>query len=97
VRPAARQDTLTLTSSSWLNLVERFFADMTEDVIRLGSFASVNELVRDINAYLADRNAAPSPTHGRPKAPRSLPRSSAPAPHSTPPQPLCEDFCESGY
>jgi transposase len=51
----------TPTSSSWLNLVERFFADLTGDVIRAGSFASVNELVRDINAYLAQRNAAPKP------------------------------------
>jgi hypothetical protein len=34
----------TPTSSSWLNLVERFFADLTGDVIRAGSFASVNEL-----------------------------------------------------
>jgi transposase len=51
----------TPTSSSWLNLVERFFADLTEDVIRAGSFASVNELVHDIKAYLADRNAAPRP------------------------------------
>jgi transposase len=51
----------TPTSSSWLNLVERFFADLTGDVIRAGSFASVNELVRDIKAYLAGRNADPKP------------------------------------
>ena len=51
----------TPTSSSWLNLVERFFADLTGDVIRAGSFASVNDLVRDINAYLAGRNADPQP------------------------------------
>ena len=51
----------TPTSSSWLNLVERFFADLTGDVIRAGSFASVNQLARDINAYLAQRNAAPKP------------------------------------
>lgn len=51
----------TLTSSSWLNLVERFFADLTADVIRAGSFASVTGLVRDINAYLAERNANPKP------------------------------------
>jgi hypothetical protein len=38
---------ITPTPSSWLNLVERFFADLTGDVIRAGSFASVNELVRD--------------------------------------------------
>jgi transposase len=51
----------TPTSSSWLNLVERFFSDLTADVIRAGSFASVKELVGDINAYLAERNAAPKP------------------------------------
>ena len=51
----------TPTSSSWLNLVERFFADLTEDVIRSGSFTSVQELVADINAYLAERNADPKP------------------------------------
>ena len=51
----------TPTSSSWMNLVERFFADLTEDVIRTGSFASAGELVRDIEAYLAGRNANPRP------------------------------------
>jgi len=51
----------TPTSSSWLNLVERFFADLTGDVIRAGSFASVNELIRDIKVYLAQRNADPKP------------------------------------
>jgi hypothetical protein len=51
----------TPTSSSWLNLVERFFADLTGDVIRAGSFASVGALVRDIKAYLAQRNADPKP------------------------------------
>jgi transposase len=49
----------TPTSSSWLNLVERFFADLTGDVIRAGSFTSVRQLIRDINAYLAGRNANP--------------------------------------
>jgi hypothetical protein len=58
---SALQDALTPTSSSWLNLVERFFADLTGDVIRAGSFTSVNELVRDIKAYLAERNANPKP------------------------------------
>ncbi len=47
------------TSSSWLNLVERFFADLTREVVREGSFASVRELVDDIWRYLADRNANP--------------------------------------
>ncbi len=53
---------LTPTSSSWLNLAERFFADLTGDVVRAGSFTSVNELVRDIKAYLAVRNADAKPS-----------------------------------
>ena len=51
----------TPTSSSWLNMVERFFADLTADVIRAGSFTSVNDPVRDIKTYLAQRNATPKP------------------------------------
>jgi hypothetical protein len=51
----------TPTSSSWLNPIERFVADLTGDVIRSGSFASVKELVDDINAYLNERNANPKP------------------------------------
>ena len=51
----------TPTSSSWLNLVERFFADLTGDVIRAGSFASVRDLVNDIQAYLKERNTNPKP------------------------------------
>src|SRR5215471_16295176 len=49
----------TPTSSSWMNLVERFFRDLTEDAVREGSFASVAELVRAIENYLAERNLAP--------------------------------------
>ncbi len=49
----------TPTSSSWMNLVERFFADLTADVVREGSFGSVRELVADIETYLAKRNAHP--------------------------------------
>jgi len=49
----------TPTSSSWLNLVERFFRDLTEDVVREGSFGSVGELVTAMEAYLAERNLAP--------------------------------------
>jgi transposase len=49
----------TPTSSSWLNLVERFFRDLTEDVVREGSFGSVRELTQAIERYLAERNLAP--------------------------------------
>lgn len=51
----------TPTSSSWLNLVERFFRDLTVDVVREGSFGSVTELVRALEQYLAERNLAPRP------------------------------------
>ena len=51
----------TPTGSSWLNLVERFFRDLTRDAIREGSFTSVRELVRTIEACLAERNLAPTP------------------------------------
>ena len=49
----------TPTSSSWMNLVERFFADITDECIREGSFSSVRELVRDIELYMAQRNLNP--------------------------------------
>jgi transposase len=49
----------TPTSSSWLNLVERFFRDLSQDVISPGSFRSLPELKRAIFNYLSDRNEAP--------------------------------------
>lgn len=49
----------TPTSSSWMNLVERFFRDITEEVIREGSFGSVQELINDIELYLEQRNENP--------------------------------------
>jgi transposase len=51
----------TPTSSSWLNLVERFFGELTQDVIREGSFTSVRQLVQDIETYLDQRNLNPKP------------------------------------
>jgi transposase len=49
----------TPTSASWLNLVERFFRDLSQDVVLPGSFASVQELTDAIWAYLAQRNLRP--------------------------------------
>ena len=51
----------TPTSSSWLNMVERFFADITRDVIRSGSFKSVRQLEKDIKTYITYRNESPVP------------------------------------
>ena len=49
----------TPTGSSWMNLVERFFADLTQDCIRDGSFRAVRELVEAIQDYLSARNEKP--------------------------------------
>ena len=49
------------TSSSWLNLVERFFAEITGKRIRRGAFASVAELEAAIHDYLDHHNADPKP------------------------------------
>ena len=47
------------TSSSWLNLVERWFRDLTTQRLRRGSFASVEELIAAIYAYLDNHNQNP--------------------------------------
>lgn len=57
----------TPTSSSWMNLVERFFADLTQEVVREGSFTSVRALVKAIEDYLAERNQNPKPYKWRAK------------------------------
>ncbi len=51
----------TPTSSSWLNLVERFFGEITQNRIRRGVFKSVAELEAAILSYLAHRNQHPRP------------------------------------
>lgn len=51
----------TPTSSSWLNQVERWFAEVTQKRIRRGSFNSVQELEKAIYEYLAAWNNAPKP------------------------------------
>jgi transposase len=51
----------TPTSSSWLNQVERWFAEITRQQIRRGSFHSVKELETTIYQYLAAWNQTPKP------------------------------------
>jgi len=51
----------TPTSSSWLNLVERWFAEFTRKRIRRGSFYSVAELVAAIEDYIRVNNQNPKP------------------------------------
>jgi transposase len=49
------------TSSSWLNLVERWFGELTSKRIRRGSFGSVEDLKRAIEEFLAAWNQNPKP------------------------------------
>jgi len=49
------------TSSSWLNLVERWFAKITTERIRRGVFTSVPQLERAIYDYIEHNNADPKP------------------------------------
>jgi transposase len=51
----------TPTSSSWLNLVERWFGKLTEKAIRRGVFHSVPELIAAIEGYLKANNENPEP------------------------------------
>ena len=54
----------TPTASSWVNQVERFFADITEKQIRRGVHRSTAELETAIRAYLDAVNADPKPFAG---------------------------------
>jgi transposase len=51
----------TPTSASWLNMVERFFRDITVNRLRRGVFTSVPELVAAIDEYIAHHNTKPKP------------------------------------
>jgi transposase len=47
------------TSSSWLNMVERWFREITDKRIRRGTFHSVPQLIAAIEAYIAEHNENP--------------------------------------
>ena len=49
----------TPTSSSWLNLIERWFRDLTDKRIRRGAFRSIGELVQAIMDYIEAHNDDP--------------------------------------
>lgn len=49
----------TPTSSSWMNMIERWFRDITQNRIRRGVFHSVKELIDAIHEYLNNHNANP--------------------------------------
>ena len=49
------------TSASWLNLVERWFREITDKRIRRGSFRNVRQLIDAISAYIEHHNKNPEP------------------------------------
>ena len=51
----------TPTSSSWLNLVERWFRELTQKRLRRGNFTDVKALITAIKEYLAQNNKQPKP------------------------------------
>jgi transposase len=51
----------TPTSSSWLNMVERFFRDLTQNRLRRGVFRDVEELIMAIGDYIDKHNGQPKP------------------------------------
>lgn len=51
----------TPTSASWLNMVERFFRDLTQNRLKRGVFSSVEELVEAIDEYILRHNKDPKP------------------------------------
>lgn len=53
----------TPTGSSWLNQVERWFAEITRKRIRRGTFRSVQELTQAIHEYIRTYNRQPQPFH----------------------------------
>ncbi len=51
----------TPTGCSWLNMVERFFRDLTENQLRRGVFRNVEELIAAIDQYIDRHNENPKP------------------------------------
>ena len=51
----------TPTSSSWLNLVERWFGELTDKALRRGVFHSVPDLIASIQEYIDAHNDDPKP------------------------------------
>jgi hypothetical protein len=52
---------VTPTRSSWLNMVERFFRDLTQNRLRRGVFRDVEELIMAIGDYIDRHNENPKP------------------------------------
>ena len=73
----------TPTSSSWLNLVERWFKELTDKRLRRGAFTSVADLTERSPPGPNTGTPTPSPSSGKPPPTTSSPRSNAAATPST--------------
>ena len=51
----------TPTSASWLNMVERFFRDLTQNQLRRGIFTNLEQLIMAIGNYIDQHNQNPKP------------------------------------
>jgi len=51
----------TPTGASWLNMVERFFRDLSEKALKRGSFYNVDDLIGAITEYINEHNEKPAP------------------------------------
>ena len=67
----------TPTSGSWLNMVERFFRDLTRKGLRRGVFRDIEELITTIGADIDKHNERPKPFIWTAKAADIWKRSSA--------------------
>jgi transposase len=52
----------TPTGASWLNMVERFFRDLSEKALKCGSFYNVDDLTGAITEYVNEHNEKPKPS-----------------------------------
>ncbi len=64
----------TPTSSSWLNLVKRWFKEVTDRRLRRGTFTSVGDLIDAIDIWVGHWNKDRSRSYGTPPPPRSAER-----------------------
>lgn len=51
----------TPTSASWLNMIERFFRDLTQNRLKRGVFRDLEELIMAVEAYIDRHNLSPKP------------------------------------
>jgi transposase len=67
----------TPTSASWLNVVERFFRDITQNRIRRGVSQDLEQLIMAIGVFIDGHNQTPRPSSGPPRQTTSSKKSRA--------------------